>query len=120
MAEPMRLQKYLAHCGVASRRAAEGLIVAGRVAVNGLSVQTLGSTVTPGQDTVTLDGKPVVSQEEPVYIMLHKPRGYVTTVSDELGRKTVMELLPEDIGRVYPVGRLDFHFVYGVDCYTDF
>jgi len=108
MAEPMRLQKYLAHCGVASRRAAEGLIVAGRVAVNGLSVQTLGSTVTPGQDTVTLDGKPVVSQEEPVYIMLHKPRGYVTTVSDELGRKTVMELLPEDIGRVYPVGRLDF------------
>lgn len=107
MTEPMRLQKYLAACGIASRRAAEELIADGRVTVNGEVIKTAGVKITPGKDRVSLDGKPVETAEKPVYIMLNKPRGYVTTVRDEQGRKTVMELLPEELGRIYPVGRLD-------------
>ena len=106
--EEMRLQKYLARCGVASRRACEKLIEQGKVAVNGTVVTTLGSKVVPG-DTVTVDGAPVKEERKKVYIMLNKPEGYVTTVSDEQGRSTVMELIEDVHQRVYPVGRLDFN-----------
>lgn len=106
--EEMRLQKYLARCGVASRRACEKLIEQGKVAVNGTVVTTLGSKVVPG-DTVTVDGAPVKEESKKVYIMLNKPEGYVTTVSDEQGRSTVMELIEDVHQRVYPVGRLDFN-----------
>lgn len=106
--EEMRLQKYLARCGVASRRACEKLIEQGKVAVNGTVVTTLGSKVVPG-DTVTVDGAPVKEESKKVYIMLNKPEGYVTTVSDEQGRSTVMELVEDVHQRVYPVGRLDFN-----------
>lgn len=106
--EEMRLQKYLARCGVASRRACEKLIEQGKVAVNGTVVTTLGSKVIPG-DTVTVDGLPVKEESKKVYIMLNKPEGYVTTVSDEHDRRTVMELIEDVHQRVYPVGRLDFN-----------
>lgn len=106
MNEEMRLQKYLAQCGVASRRACEKLIEEGRVSVNGAVVNVLGSKVSPG-DTVTVDGSPVKEESKKVYIMLNKPEGYVTTVSDEQGRNTVMELISDINQRVYPVGRLD-------------
>ena len=99
-----RLQKFLARAGVASRRKAEDLITAGRVTVNG-EVAKLGSKVDEG-DEVSVDGKTVRGQQTTVTYMLNKPRGYVTTVDDERGRKTVMELLP-DIPGLHPVGRLD-------------
>jgi ribosomal large subunit pseudouridine synthase B (EC 5.4.99.-) len=107
MSEKIRLQKYLARCGIASRRHAEELIRQGRVKVNGVTVTEMGVTVSPG-DLVEFDGKPVVPEEKPVYILLNKPAGYVTTVSDPQGRKTVMDLLKGVKERVYPVGRLDY------------
>lgn len=107
MFESMRLQKYLARCGVASRRHAEELIRQGRVKVNGVTVTEMGTIISPG-DLVELDGKPVVPEEKPVYIMLNKPAGYVTTVSDPQGRRTVMDLVRGVKERVYPVGRLDY------------
>lgn len=100
-----RLQKILAARGICSRRRAEELITAGRVSING-SAATLGQSADPDTDEITLDGKPIPTGGEYVYIMLHKPRGFVTTLSDELGRRNVTELV--DCGqRVYPVGRLD-------------
>lgn len=100
-----RLQKILAACGLCSRRKAEALITAGRVSVNG-QIATLGQSADPDVDTITLDGKELPSGGENVYIMLHKPRGFVTTLSDEKGRPNVTELV--DCGkRVYPIGRLD-------------
>jgi len=106
--EEMRLQKYLALCSVASRRAAEVFITDGRVSVNGNVVRELGTKVKDG-DRVTVDGKEIRLENKKVYIMLNKPRGCVTTVNDERGRKTVMEYV-EDIGeRIYPVGRLDYN-----------
>ena len=100
-----RLQKILSARGVASRRKAEELIGQGRVAVNGLPA-SLGDTADPETDEILLDGKPLPSRQASVYILLHKPRGYVTTLSDEKGRKNVTQLV--DCGtRVYPVGRLD-------------
>jgi len=105
---PQRVQKILSAHGVASRRNAEDLIRAGRVTVNGLTAH-LGQSAEFGRDEIVVDGKPVVSREKLVYIMLYKPRGYVTTIRDERGRKTVMDLV-EDIGiRVFPVGRLDIN-----------
>ncbi|MBE6728252.1 MAG: rRNA pseudouridine synthase [Ruminococcaceae bacterium] len=102
----IRLQKHLADCGIASRRKAEELIENGKVKVNG-HIASLGDKVDPKRDKVTVRGKTVVAVNEKVYIMLHKPRGYVTTVNDELGRKCVMELV-KDVGlRIFPVGRLD-------------
>lgn len=100
-----RLQKLIASRGVCSRRKAEELIAAGRVMVNGIVAQ-LGTSADPDADTILLDGSPLPSSVENVYIMLHKPRGYVTTLSDEKGRPVVTELVDCD-KRVYPVGRLD-------------
>lgn len=100
-----RLQKLIASRGVCSRRKAEELIAAGRVTVNGIVAQ-LGTSADPDADTILLDGSPLPSSVENVYIMLHKPRGYVTTLSDEKGRPVVTELVDCD-KRVYPVGRLD-------------
>jgi len=101
-----RLQKILSGRGVASRRAAEEMIQEGRVRVNG-AVALLGSTADPEQDEILVDGKPLPKPQENVYIMLNKPRGYVTTLSDEKGRKNVAELVADCGVRVYPVGRLD-------------
>lgn len=102
-----RLQKILARGGIASRRAAEELVTSGRVRVNGRVVTELGAKADPRKDRVEVDGKRVVA-ETFVYIVLHKPRGVVATMSDPEGRPTVKELLGSAGGRVYPVGRLDF------------
>jgi 23S rRNA pseudouridine2605 synthase len=101
----VRLQKYLADCGIASRRAAEGLIAQGRVAVNG-SIAQIGQQVTPGEDEVTLDGQPA-GAEKKVYILLNKPEGAVTTAADTHGRKTVLDCIHGVRARLFPVGRLD-------------
>ena len=92
MFEKMRLQKYISRCGIASRRHAEEMIREGRIRVNGKVVTEMGMTVS-ALDLVECDGKPIVPEENPVYIMLNKPGGYVTTVSDPEGRKTVMDLI---------------------------
>jgi 23S rRNA pseudouridine2605 synthase len=102
-----RLQKILAHGGIASRRAAESLITSGRVRVNGRVVTELGAKADPRKDRVEVDGKRVVA-EQSVYVALHKPRGVVSTMHDPEGRPTVRELLTSLPGRIYPVGRLDF------------
>ena len=104
MAEATRLNRFLAQSGVASRRGADALIAAGRVAIDGVVVETAGAQVTAGR-LVTVDGRPV-DPERPVYIVLHKPAGYVTTAADEQGRRTVLDLVRVR-ERVYPVGRLD-------------
>lgn len=101
-----RLQKILSGRGVASRRAAEKMIADGRVTVNG-RVALLGESADPDMDEILLDGSALPSASQSVYILLHKPRGFVTTVSDDRGRKTVMELVQDCPARVYPVGRLD-------------
>ena len=101
-----RLQKILSGRGICSRRKAEEYINDGRVCVNG-SVATLGDSADPELDEITLDGKPLPSANEYVYIMLNKPRGYVTTLSDEKGRKNAAQLVADCGIRVYPVGRLD-------------
>lgn len=104
----VRLQKFMAEQGVASRRKSEDLIRAGKVKVNG-HVAEIGMKINPRKDLVTVGKQKLtnVKNRKMVYIMLNKPRGYVTTVSDELGRKTVMDLLPDFGCRIYPVGRLD-------------
>jgi 23S rRNA pseudouridine2605 synthase len=101
-----RLQKILSSRGVASRRSVEKMIEDGRITVNG-SVALLGQSADPDHDEILLDGKPLPSGSEYVYILLHKPRGYVTTLSDDKGRKTAAELVADCGVRVYPVGRLD-------------
>ena len=101
-----RLQKILSARGVASRRKAEEMILAGLVTVNG-AVAALGDGADPDTDEILVNGQPLPKQENFVYILLNKPRGYVTTLSDEKGRKTVAELVAECGKRVYPVGRLD-------------
>lgn len=101
-----RIQKIIASSGVTSRRKAEEMIAAGRVTCNG-RVCLLGESADPDIDTILLDGKPLPSGGEHMYIMLHKPRGYVTTLSDEKGRRNVSQLVAQCGARVYPVGRLD-------------
>ena len=102
----IRLQKYLSECGVASRRKAEDLISAGKVKVNGKPA-SIGDKIDPKKDTVVVAGKKIRKSKNNTYIMLHKPRGFITTMSDEMDRKCVAQLV-EDVGvRVYPVGRLD-------------
>lgn len=103
----IRLQKYLAHAGVASRRKAEEMIKQGRVAVNNVIVENMGATVTCN-DVVTVDGKPVTTEEDKVYIMLNKPVGYVSTSKDQFGRPAVIDLVKDAGKRLYPVGRLDY------------
>lgn len=101
-----RLQKILSAYGVASRRRAEEMIVSGRVSCNG-QICRLGDSADPDTDTILVDGKPLPSRGAYVYILLHKPRGYVTTLSDEKGRKNAAQLVADCGVRVYPVGRLD-------------
>lgn len=103
-----RLQKIIAAAGVASRRHAEQLIEQGRVSVNGQIVSELGSKADPEHDHIRIDGKPLRGRERHVYLVLNKPKGYVTTVADPEGRPTVMDLVRGIDARVYPVGRLDF------------
>ncbi len=104
----IRLQKIIAAAGVASRRKAEEMMVAGRVTVNGQIVTELGAKADPERDHIKVDGKRLYGAERFVYLLLNKPRGYVTTVSDPEGRPTVMHLLHGVGARVYPVGRLDY------------
>lgn len=108
MAKKDRLQKILAHAGVASRRAAEQLIVERRVRVNGRIVDELGASADPRKDRIEVDGKRVVA-EKPVYLLMHKPRGMVSTLKDPEGRPNIGEILSRAPERVYPIGRLDFH-----------
>lgn len=103
-----RLQKIIAAAGIASRRKAEELITQGRVAVNGQIVTELGSKADPERDHIKVDGKALRLPERHIYLLLNKPKGYVTTVSDPEGRPTVMELVKNVGGRIYPVGRLDY------------
>lgn len=105
----IRLQKYLAEAGVASRRACEKLIDEGRVKVNGRVVKEQGVSIDPQKDHIVFDGKVIKLNQKKVYIMLNKPTGYVTTGDDELNRPTVMDLLKGVEERVYPVGRLDYN-----------
>jgi len=107
MIPEIRLQKYLAQCGVASRRKAEQLIADGKVAVDGKIVREMGVRVTPGSNAITCWGKPVEQKEKLVYFLLNKPKGYVTTVSDPQGRPVVTSLLRDIDSRLFPVGRLD-------------
>ncbi len=104
-----RLARFLAHAGVASRRHAEELIAAGRVQVNGITVKTQGTRINQTQDRVSVDGKPVHASTKHVYILLHKPVGYISTAHDPEKRPTVLDLLPPELRqlRIYPVGRLD-------------
>lgn len=105
----MRLQKFLARAGVASRRSSEKLIAAGRIAVNGHVVTELGTKVNPSMDAVSLDGRAVRLERETVTLMLNKPAGYLTTMKDPQGRPCVSELVPlDEFPALYPVGRLDF------------
>ncbi|MEF2918858.1 MAG: pseudouridine synthase [Acutalibacteraceae bacterium] len=104
----VRLQKYMADCGIASRRKSEEMIANGMVKVNG-RIATIGDKINPARDKVSVKGKKLTSgsKTQRYYIMLNKPRGYVTTMSDEMGRKCVAELVSEIPARIYPVGRLD-------------
>ncbi len=102
-----RLQKVLAHAGVASRRAAEAMILAGRVSVNGKTIDAMGTLVEPGDD-IRADGKPIKGAARKRYVMVNKPAGYVTTLHDPQGRPTVKELVSSLPDRLYPVGRLDY------------
>ena len=108
MSEEIRLQAYMANCGVASRRKCEEIITSGRVKVNGIVVDKLGSKVS-SKDVVTVDER-IIEKEEHVYYVLNKPRGYVTTLDDEFGRKKVIDLFAkEDLAyRIFPIGRLDY------------
>ena len=107
-----RLQKLIAAAGVASRRHAEELIAAGRVTVNGEVVKELGSKADPDKDHIKVNGKlinPQLHARERVYVLLNKPKGYLSSVSDPEGRPLVTELLPPSLGKLHPVGRLDFN-----------
>ncbi|MDY0301098.1 MAG: pseudouridine synthase [Trichlorobacter sp.] len=104
-----RLQKIISAAGITSRRAAEELILSGRVAVNGTVITQLGSKADPYKDKITLDGKPVKPTEKKYYLLLHKPAGYVTSLKDPQGRQLVTELVAEIDERLFPVGRLDYN-----------
>ena len=107
-----RLQKLIAAAGIASRRHAEELIVAGRVTVNGQIVKELGTKADPDKDHIKVNGKlinPQLKSRENVYVLLNKPKGYLSSVSDPEGRPLVTELLPPSLGKLHPVGRLDFN-----------
>ena len=103
-----RIQKIIARAGICSRRKAEELIVRGLVSVNGHVVTELGTKADPEQDEIRVQGKQILQETESVYIILHKPEGYITSVSDPQGRPTVMGLIGKQKARVFPVGRLDW------------
>ena len=107
-----RLQKLIAAAGIASRRHAEELIIGGKVSVNGQVVTELGTKADPDRDHIKVNGKlinPQLKTREKVYVLLNKPRGYLSSLSDPEGRPLVTELLPHSVGKVHPVGRLDFN-----------
>ncbi|GAA0715280.1 pseudouridine synthase [Paraclostridium ghonii] len=104
----MRINKYIASCGIASRRKAEELIIENRVKVNGKIINELSFQINEDKDKVEVDGKLIGLEEEVVYIMLNKPEGYVTTVKDQFDRKSVIDLVKDVGARVYPIGRLDY------------
>lgn len=109
MGEIVRLQKYIAMCGAASRRAAEKLISDGKVRVNGKTIRELGTKVEIGADNVDLNGEPLKVSGKMYYIMLNKPAGYVSSAKDQFDRPTVIDIIKEDLNaRVFPVGRLDY------------
>lgn len=109
MSKLVRLQKFIADCGITSRRKAEDLIVQGRVKVNGITIRELGTKVAPEVDAVVVDGKAAdLGSVEKIYMVMNKPRGIMTTVNDPEGRKTVIDLCKEISERIYPVGRLDY------------
>lgn len=104
-----RLQKYLAEAGIASRRKSEEWIASGRVKVNGVVVTALGTKIDPQKDQVLFDDQPVmISGEKKIYLMLHKPEGYVTTAKEQFGRPAVLDLVRDVKQRIFPVGRLDY------------
>lgn len=102
-----RLQKYIARCGVASRRKSEELILSGQIKVNGTIITELGTKVNIDKDVVEYNNKVIKQEENKLYIMLNKPEGYITSSSDEKGRKTVLDLIDVE-ERIYPIGRLDY------------
>ena len=104
-----RLQKLISRAGIASRREAENLILAGRVTVDGKIVGELGKKFNPKLHQICVDKKPLTFAEEKIYILLNKPRGYVSTAKDERGRRTVLDLVKEIPERIFPVGRLDLN-----------
>lgn len=104
-----RLQKLLSRAGIASRREAEKIIAAGRVTVDGKVITELGAKADPAKNKIRVDGKPLRFDAEKIYLLLNKPRGYVSTAKDERGRPTVLDLVKEIPARVYPVGRLDLN-----------
>lgn len=103
----MRLQKYMAKCGVASRRKSEEIIEAGRVSVNGQLVKEMGYKVKPGIDRVQVDGQNIYLEEDRVYLLLNKPRGYITSLKDDYNEDLVIDLIDGVEERIFPVGRLD-------------
>lgn len=102
-----RLQKYMSNCGVASRRKCEEIILAGKVKVNGVLVNEVGVKVNPLKDIVEYEGKIISKEENKVYIMLNKPEGYISSVKDEKGRDTILDIVKVK-ERIYPIGRLDY------------
>ena len=106
--EKIRLNKYIADCGICSRRKADELIDNGEVTVNGKKVYELGVKVLPGKDKIIVQGKPIKATQKNVYLMLHKPKSVVTTMDDPLGRPTVSDLIKGEAERLFPVGRLDW------------
>lgn len=105
----MRLQKFLAKAGIASRRKSEALILQGRVKVNGVVVKEMGIVVDPTKDIVLFDESEVAIEKNQLVILLNKPKGYVSTVDDQFDRKTVIDLIPDIKERLYPIGRLDYY-----------
>ncbi len=104
----MRLQKFLALCGVASRRKAEEIIASGRVTVNGIKITEMGFSVDETEDVVTVDGKKLKPEDNKRYIILNKPKGYITSMNDQFDRPDITALISDVKERVYPIGRLDY------------
>ncbi len=104
----MRIQKYMAQCGIASRRKSEEIITQGRVKVNDKIVTELGAQINPSKDVVKVDNKIIHVEKKKIYIAVNKPEGYVTTVSDQFDRNKVVDLVKEIEERIYPIGRLDY------------
>mgnify|MGYP003303654880 CR=1 FL=1 len=107
--EEVRLQKYIASCGICSRRNAEKLILDGLIKVNGEVVTELGTKIIPSKDRIEYNGKEIIENNELIYILLNKPIGYVTTVKEQFGRPTVMDLVKDINFHILPVGRLDMY-----------